>query len=132
MSEPSIFTRIVRGEIPCHKIYEDDETLAFLDIHPITPGHTLVIPKKQFVTVWEMDDESYGKLMQVTKWLAQHLQSKLGTTYIGEQIVGVDVPHAHIHLIPFSAEHEFQRKPDMNGEPDHELLANMAKRLLVQ
>lgn len=132
MTEPSVFTRIIRGEIPCHKIYEDDETLAFLDIHPITPGHTLVIPKKQFTTVWEMDDESYGKLMQITKWLAQHLQTQLGTTYIGEQISGIDVPHAHVHLIPFSAEHEFQRKPDLNGEPDHELLANMAKRLLVQ
>lgn len=132
MQEPSVFTKIIHGEIPCHKIYEDETTLAFLDIHPVTPGHTLVIPKTQVATVWEMDDESYGKLMQTTKLLAQHIQGILGTTYMGEQIVGVDVPHAHVHLIPFSAVHEFQRKQNMNEDPDHELLANMAKRLLVQ
>lgn len=125
----SIFTKIIRGEIPCEKVYEDDKTLAFLDIHPVQPGHTLVIPKKQVEFVWDLDDEGYRALTDTAKKVARRLKEVLGTPYIGEQIVGVDVPHAHIHVIPFSTKEEFRNQPDMDAEPDHAALAEMARKL---
>jgi histidine triad (HIT) family protein len=125
----SIFTKIIRGEIPCYKVYEDDKTLAFLDIHPVQPGHTLVIPKKQIEFVWDLADEDYQAIMEASQKVAKRLREVLEAPYIGEQIVGVDVPHAHIHLIPFSTPAEFRNIPDMDAEPDHATLAEMAKKL---
>ncbi len=125
----SIFTRIIKGEIPCYKVYEDKKTLAFLDIHPVQPGHTLVIPKKQIEFVWDLDEEDYRAVTDTAKKVAQRLKEALKTPYVGEQIIGVDVPHAHIHVIPFSTTEEFRRRPDMDAEPDHDALAEMAKKL---
>jgi len=127
--DESIFTKIIKGEIPCHKVYEDADVLAFLDIHPVQPGHTLVIPKQQIEFVWEVDDELYAKVMLVSKMVATRLKQVLNTKYIGSQIVGVDVPHAHVHLIPFSTTAEFRNIPDMNAEPDHIALAKIAEEL---
>lgn len=127
----SIFTRIINGEIPSHKIYEDEHTYAFLDIHPIQPGHTLVIPKKQVEFVWDLDDETYQALQASVKRIAQHLRETLGVPYVGEQIIGVDVPHAHVHLIPFTDVSEYRQYPDATAEPDHELLAQIAKKLAI-
>jgi len=127
--QESIFTKIVKGEIPCHKVYEDELTLAFLDIHPVQPGHTLVIPKKQIEFVWDLDDELYSAVMATAKKVAQRLRDMLQVPYIGEQIIGVDVPHAHVHVIPFSSMAEFRIQPDMSAEPDHAVLAEIAKRL---
>jgi histidine triad (HIT) family protein len=127
--QDSIFTKIIKGEIPSHKIYEDDKTFAFLDIHPVQPGHTLVIPKKQIEFVWDLDQEDYAAVMETTKKVAQRLRAVLDKPYIGEQVVGVDVPHAHVHLIPFSTGDEFRNLPDMSAEPDHTALAEMAKKL---
>jgi histidine triad (HIT) family protein len=115
--QDSIFTKIIKGEIPSHKIYEDDDVLAFLDIHPVMPGHTLVIPKKQVEFVWDLDDETYTTLTLAVKKIALHIRETLDVEYVGEQVIGVDVPHAHVHLIPFTA-------------PDHAALADMATRLL--
>lgn len=128
MSE-SIFTKIITGEIPCHKIYEDDKTLAFLDIHPIQPGHTLVVSKKQIEYVWDLDDEAYSALMSTSKRVAKRLRDVLPVTHVGEQIVGFDVPHAHVHLIPFSTVDEFRAEQDTTVEPDHDALAAMAAKL---
>ena len=127
--EESIFTKIIKGEIPCHKVYEDADVLAFLDIHPVQPGHTLVIPKQQIEFVWDMDDELYTKVMLASKKVAIRLKQILNTKYVGSQIVGVDVPHAHVHLIPFSTTAEFRNIPDMNAEPDHLELAKLAEKL---
>lgn len=127
--EPSIFTRIIRGEIPAHKIYEDDKTLAFLDIHPVQPGHVLVVPKSQVEFVWDLDDADYAAVMSTAKQVALRLRSVLGTRYVGELIMGVDVPHAHVQLIPFNEPAEFRAAQDMASEPDHEALAEMAKKL---
>ncbi len=129
--QDSIFTKIINGEIPSHKIYEDDHTYAFLDIHPIQPGHTLVVPKKQVEFVWDLDDETYQALQATVKLLATHLRDTLGVPFVGEQIIGVDVPHAHIHLIPFTEVTEYRRSPDMTAAPDHELLAEVAKKLAL-
>lgn len=125
----TIFTSIIKGEIPCHKVYEDDRTLAFLDIHPVQPGHTLVIPKKQIEFVWDLDDEDYQSVMRTTKKVAQRLREALGTKYVGERIVGVDVPHAHVQLIPFNIAEEFKAPQNMDAEPDHPALAALAKKL---
>ncbi len=130
--EDSIFTKIINGEIPSHKIYEDENTYAFLDIHPITPGHTLVVAKQQVAFVWDLDDDDYQKLQTSVKKIAQHLRASLGVPYVGEQIIGVDVPHAHVHLIPFTEIGEYRRHPDMTAEPDHALLANIAAKLKIE
>ena len=127
--EDSIFTKIIKGEIPCHRVYEDDKTLAFLDIHPVQPGHTLVIPKNQVEFVWDLASDDYQAVMATVQKVAKRLQKVLGVPYVGEQVIGVDVPHAHVHLIPFSTTAEFRTIPDMNTEPDHTALANMAQKL---
>jgi len=127
--QDSIFSKIIKGDIPSHKIYEDDDVLAFLDIHPITPGHTLVIPKKQVEFVWDLETEDYRKLTDVAKKVALHLRATLGVPYIGEQIIGVDVPHAHIQLIPFTNAAEFHQFADQSSEPDHAALAKLASLL---
>lgn len=129
MQEPSIFTRIINGEVPCHKIYEDDYTLAFLDIHPIQPGHTLVVPKRQIEFVWDLDDATYQHVMTVTQRVAAHIRNVMGVPYVGMQIMGTDVPHAHIHLIPFTSPEQFRQVADMTLEPDHELLSSIAEKL---
>ncbi|MDB5159857.1 MAG: hypothetical protein JWO99_120 [Candidatus Saccharibacteria bacterium] len=127
--QDSIFTKIIRGEIPSHKIYEDEDVIAFLDIHPVTPGHTLVVPKKQVEFVWDLDAETYAKLTVATKKIALHLRETLDAEYIGSQIIGVDVPHAHIHLIPFMHAIDFHQEADQSQEPDHAALAKMAELL---
>jgi histidine triad (HIT) family protein len=97
---PSIFTKIINGEIPCYKIYEDDKTFAFLDIHPETKGHTLVIPKKEVDKLYELEDEDYIAVMNTAKKLSKHMEEVFGARTLWK-VVGTDVPHAHIHLVPY-------------------------------
>lgn len=125
----SIFTKIIKGEIPSHKIYEDDRTYAFLDINPITHGHTLVISKAQVEFVWDLSAEDYAAVMKTAKKVARHLREKMGKKYIGEQIIGEAVPHAHVHLIPFNDVSEYRHIPPADHEPDHEALAALAEKL---
>lgn len=124
----TIFTKIINGELPSHKIYEDENTFVFLSIQPIQPGHTLVIPKKPVRFVWDLDDADYVALMATVKKVAQRIREVLNAPYVGEQVVGVDVPHAHVHLVPFSRSEEFPKEP-LAGEPDHAQLAEIAKKL---
>lgn len=126
--EDSIFTRIIKGDIPCHKIYEDEHVIAFLDIQPKQPGHTLVIPKKQIDLLWDLEDEDYQYLWSVAKKIARHMGDVLGRR-IGVQVEGLGVPHAHIHLIPFSTTEEFLAESDTTSEPNHTELAQIASRL---
>jgi histidine triad (HIT) family protein len=125
----SIFTKIIKGEIPAHKIYEDDKTLAFLDIHPKTLGHALVVPKKQTDQFQDLPDEDYLALMQTVKKVAKRLKEVLGADRIGLQVMGTDVPHTHIHIFPFSTMDEYRRVVDMNAAPDNKALAEMAEKL---
>lgn len=129
--EDSIFTKIIKGELPSHKIYEDDKTFVFLDIHPVTRGHTLVIPKKQVEFLWDLDDEIYRAVMATTKKIALHLREVMAVSYVGVQVVGVDVPHAHVQLIPFNNASEYHRRADMSAEPDHTDLAVLAEQLAI-
>ena len=128
MSE-SIFTKIIKGEIPSHKIYEDDKTYSFLDINPTQPGHTLVVPKKAIEFLWDLPDEDYQALMLSAKKIARRIREVLEVKYVGVKVIGEEVPHAHIHLIPFNhASQYFERRP-ASLEPDHAALAAMAKKL---
>lgn len=96
----SIFTKIINGEIPCYKIYEDDKTIAFLDINPETKGHTLVIPKKEIDKIYDLPEEDYVALLKTAKKLSKHMEEVLGVRTLWK-VIGTDVPHAHIHLLPY-------------------------------
>jgi histidine triad (HIT) family protein len=124
----SLFTKIIKGEIPSHKIYEDDMTLAFLSIYPSTEGHTLVIPKMQVEAVWDLPEENYLAVMNTARKVALHLREVLGVERIGEKVIGLDVPHAHIHLVPFTKPADYYAK-ETTDEPDHAVLAALAERL---
>jgi histidine triad (HIT) family protein len=114
----SIFTKIVNGEIPCYKIAEDANFLAFLDINPNAKGHTLCIPKQEIDQLFEIDDELYLGLMQFSKKIATALQKTVTCKRIGMAAIGLEVPHAHIHLIPLNEmdEMRFQNKVTMTKE----------------
>jgi histidine triad (HIT) family protein len=125
----SIFSKIINGEIPAYKIYEDELTLAFLDIHPKTPGHTLVVPKKEIDQFQDMPDEDYEAVMRTVKKVALRIKEVLKPNRVGVEIMGMDVPHAHVHVFGFNSMPEYRRIIDMAAEPDHAQLAEMAKKL---
>ncbi|MBP6335600.1 MAG: HIT family protein [Bacteroidia bacterium] len=98
----SIFTRIVSGEIPCYKIAENDDFFSFLDISPLAKGHTLVIPKKEVDYIFDMSDESHKQLWHFAKRVAAAIKKTVPCKRIGIAVIGLEVPHAHIHLIPMN------------------------------
>lgn len=100
---PSIFTRIIQGEIPCHKVAEDDHYLAFLDISPLTEGHTLVIPKKEVDYLFDLDDDTLSGLILFAKKIAPAIQKACPCLRLGVSVIGLEVPHAHVHLIPMNS-----------------------------
>lgn len=129
----TIFTKIINDTIPAHKIYEDDTTLAFLDIHPAQPGHTLVVPKKQVDRLEDLSDEDYAALMSSVKKVMRQIVEVFGSEYRAcLKLEGFDVPHAHVHVIPCRTALDFWRKPDMSAEPDHVGLAAMAAKLTLK
>lgn len=127
----TIFTKIIKGEIPSYKIYEDQMVYAFLDIHPKTDGHTLVIPKKQIEFVWDLEDEDYIAVMKTAKEIARKLRAVFGYKYVGELVFGMDVPHAHVHVYGFNTPDEARRIPDSDDPVDHEKLSENAKKLAL-
>ncbi|GAB3888201.1 HIT family protein [Spirosoma agri] len=127
---PSIFSRIVAGEIPAHKIAETDDYLAFLDVMPTTMGHTLVIPKKEVDYIFDLDDDLYGGLMAFAKKVAPAIEKAIPCLRIGVAVVGLEVPHAHIHLIPLNsmADMNFNNKL----KPSQDELAETADKIRQQ
>jgi histidine triad (HIT) family protein len=124
---PTIFTKIINGEIPCHKVYEDERFLAFLDIRPLNPGHTLVIPKKEVDYIFDLDDILLADLMVCAKKVAKMIQRQVPCKKIGMMVAGLEVPHVHIHLVPI------QEVLDLNfarakAVPSEELAA-LAKKI---
>ena len=126
--QDSLFTKIIKGEIPSHKVYEDDKTLAFLSIYPSVTGHTLVIPKAQVESLWDLSEEDYVSVMKTTQKVALRLREVLEVERVGEKVIGLDVPHAHVHLVPFNTPEEYYAK-ETTEEPDHATLASVAERL---
>jgi len=127
--EHSIFSRIINGEIPCYKIFEDDKTIAILDIHPVQPGHVLVIPKIQIDHIEDLPDDSYHAVWNTVKKVIHQQSLILKRVRVGISVVGTDVPHAHVHLIPFDNSQELRMDIDLNGKPDENALEQMATRL---
>ena len=101
---PTIFSRIVAGEIPCYKIAEDERNFAFLDINPLAKGHTLVIPKAEGDYLFAMDDEAYVSLQLFAKKVAHAIEKAIPCQRVGVAVMGLEVPHTHIHLIPINKE----------------------------
>lgn len=99
---PTLFTRIVNGEIPCHKIAEDTNYLAFLDINPLAKGHTLVIPKAETDYIFDMDDDLFAGLHLFSKPIAKAIDKTVECEKVGVAVVGLEVPHTHIHLVPLN------------------------------
>jgi histidine triad (HIT) family protein len=108
---PTIFELIASGEIPCHKIWEDQRHLAFLDINPRVEGHTLVIPKHPWNEVFAMDSEPYLALWAAAQTVARHLKERTGCERVVTVVLGYDVPHVHIHLLPTNALEDFPFPP---------------------
>lgn len=130
MQSPSIFTRIIRGELPSHKIYEDDHVFALLNIHPSRPGHTLVVPKVEVDAFYDLSPTDYTALMRAVQKVAVRQAEVFGSDYrICLKIAGFDVPHAHVHVIPCRDGEDFKATEDQTSEPDHVALAEMARRL---
>ena len=111
----SIFTQIINGEIPSYKIYEDEKTYAFLDIHPDAKGHTLVVPKNEVDKIYELPDEDYHALWASVKKIAARMEEVSGRRTI-MKVIGVDVPHAHVHLIPFDETRVGQEPLELSEE----------------
>ena len=114
----SVFTKIVQGEIPCYKIAEDDKFLAFLDVNPNAKGHTLCIPKQEINKIFDIEDDLYLGLMQFSKKIAVALEKTVPCKRVGMAVIGLEVPHAHVHLIPLNEmdEMRFQNKVSLSKE----------------
>jgi histidine triad (HIT) family protein len=125
---PSIFTKIIKGEIPCYKIAEDDNFLAFLDVNPNAKGHTLCVPKQEIDKIFDIDDDLYLGLMQFSKKIAIALEKSVPCKRIGMAVIGLEVPHAHVHLIPLNemGEMTFKHKVSLTKE-EFEALAKSIK-----
>ncbi len=133
MMEDCIFCKISQGEVSCHKIYEDEATFAFLDRHPINPGHILVIPKKHEPNFYHLDDKNYQALMATVKKLSELVNVKMHPQKVGLIVAGWDVPHAHVHIIPMQDYHDITSKSLMEGKranPTAEELSATATELL--
>ena len=100
----SIFTRIIKGEIPCYKVAEDDRYIAFLDVRPLKPGHTLVVPKQEVDYIFDLDENTLAGMMLFAQKVARAMKEVVECKRIGVVVIGLEVPHAHIHLIPITKE----------------------------
>ena len=125
---PSIFTRIVMGEIPCHKVAEDDRFLAFLDVNPLREGHTLVIPKMEVDKFFELPVDVLAWIMPFAQGVARKIARVVPCDRVGVSVVGLEVPHAHVHLIPIDSVHDMEfSRPKL--KLTHEDLAELAERI---
>jgi histidine triad (HIT) family protein len=124
---PSIFSRIIAGEIPAHKLREDDRFLAFLDVRPIRAGHTLVIPKQEIDELFDLPDDLLGDLFVFAKPVAAAIKAESGAARVGVAVVGVEVPHAHVHLVPLDDVHDIDFRRAQPADQDE--LAALAERL---
>ena len=127
----SIFTKIVNGEIPCYKIAEDENYLAFLDVNQNAKGHTLCIPKQEINKIFDMEEEHYLGLMKFSRKVAKAVEKSVECKRIGVAVIGLEVPHVHVHLIPLQDmdDMRFQRKTSLSPEEFQELAKQIASNL---
>jgi histidine triad (HIT) family protein len=124
---PTIFSKIVAGEIPAERLREDDDFLAFLDIRPIRPGHSLVIPKQEIDHFFDLPDDLLARLMVFAKPVANAIRAETGAARVGGAVLGIEVPHAHLHLVPVDGAHDIDFRRASAADPDD--LKEMAERL---
>ena len=127
----TIFSRIVKGEIPCYKIAEDERFFAFMDINPVAKGHTLVIPKREVDYLFALDDNEVAGMMVFAKKVAKAIEKAVLCKRIGVAVIGLEVPHAHIHLIPISQEGDMDFKKEHVHLTEEEFL-DLQKRIVAQ
>lgn len=130
--EDSIFTKIIKGEIPCHKVYEDEKVFAMLDIEPLSNGHVLVIPKKQVDLLWDLEQSDYDYLWKIAKKIAQKIQAEMKPIRVGVVVEGFGVPHAHIHLVPLYDKNVLQLHHGYPAKTSPEELAKIAKKIAFE
>ena len=128
---PSIFTKIINGEIPCYKVAEDANHIAFLDINPNAEGHTLCVPKKEVDKIWDLEKEDYSKLMEFSRKVAKAIESSIQCERVGMTVIGLEVPHVHVHLIPLHSMKNatFQHKVSMKAEEFEEIAQKIGQYL---
>jgi histidine triad (HIT) family protein len=124
----SIFSKIINGEIPCYKVAENDEFLAFLDIMPLRLGHVLVIPKRETDYIFDIEDDELGRFMLFSKFVAQGIKQVVPCKKIGVTVIGLEVPHAHIHLVPIDSVADMNFAAEKQQIP-HETLAELARKI---
>lgn len=127
----TIFSRIISGEIPCYKVAEDENFFAFLDINPLTEGHTLVVPKVEEDYIFDLDDETISGMMVFAKKVAQSIKSNVDCSRVAVVVLGLEVPHAHIHLIPIKSENDVDFKRE-RAKFTPEEFAQIADKLSVK
>ncbi|MGC1515327.1 MAG: HIT family protein [Maribacter sp.] len=128
---PTIFTKIISGELPCYKVAEDAHFLAFLDINPNAKGHTLCIPKKEVNKILDLDEETYLGLMKFSRKVGKALEQTVDCKRVGMTVIGLEVPHVHVHLIPLNEMKDatFQHKVQLADEEFEELASAIAAKL---
>lgn len=126
----SVFTKIIQGEIPCYKVAENDEFLAFLDINPNAPGHTLCIPKIEVNKLFDLDQDTYTRLMQFSRSVALALREEINCKRIGMSVIGLEVPHVHVHLIPLRdmEDARFVNKESLSAEEMQDIADRVFKK----
>jgi len=127
----SIFTKIIKGEIPSYRIAEDQEHLAFLDINPNAPGHTLCVPKREVDKIMDLDEGAYLELMRFSRKVALALEKAVPCKRVGLSVIGLEVPHVHVHLIPLNqmADASFQKKVSLDPGEFERLAADIRAQL---
>lgn len=127
----TIFTKIIKGEIPCYKVAEDDNFLAFLDINPNAKGHTLVIPKKEENKIFDLDKSSYNNLMEFSRKVAIAIEKSVPCKRVGMAVIGLEVPHVHVHLIPLNEMDDirFTKKVQLTSDEFIEVAKKIASNL---
>lgn len=126
----TLFTRIINGEISAEKLLEDERYLAFLDIRPIRPGHTLVVPKEEVDYLFDLDDPTLGGLLPFARQLARPIERATGCARVGVMVAGLEIPHCHVHLVPMDSvfDLDFAKASEASGED----LADMASRIRAE
>jgi len=129
--EDSVFTKIIKGQLPSYKVYEDEKTIAIIPLHPTSKGHVLVIPKLQIDNFYDLPDDEYAALWSTVKKVSKKIKTAINTNRVGLKVIGLDVPHAHVHVIGFDTLAEFNYQEDLLSAPDQDKLKAMAELLKI-
>ena len=127
----SIFTKIINGEIPCYKVAENDEFIAFLDVNPNAKGHTLVVPKKEIDKLLDLDQDTYSGLMEFSRKIGLAIEKTIPCNRVGMSVIGLEVPHVHVHLIPLNSmtDIQFQKKVSLTKEEFVQIATSISANL---